>query len=113
MIIRGLYEIAVPVKELSRAEDFYRSVLGFEVGLRDQKRPWVFMRIGAAAMIVLQATGAEPTPMHFAFTVSPSDLDQAAGALNQRGIASSDRSRTTGSRRDPRTSAIRMGTTSS
>jgi lactoylglutathione lyase len=87
MNIRGLYEIAIPVKDLSRAEEFYRGVLGFEVGLRDPKRPWVFMRIGAAAMIVLQETKTESAPMHFAFTVNPGDLDSAADTLKQRGIA--------------------------
>lgn len=28
--IRGLYEVAVPVKDLPRAETFYRDVLGLE-----------------------------------------------------------------------------------
>lgn len=87
MNIRGLYEIAIPVKELGRAEDFYRGVLGFEVGLRDQKRPWIFLRIGNDAMIVLQETKAELAPMHFAFRVGAGDLDAAADALKQRGIS--------------------------
>ncbi len=87
MIISGLYEIAVPVKDLSRAENFYRNVLEFEVGLRDGKRPWVFMRVGGAAMIVLQETKAELTPMHFAFSVGPSDFDRAVDTLKQRGVA--------------------------
>ena len=37
--IRGLYEVAIPVKDLPRAEAFYRDVLGLEVGLRDERRP--------------------------------------------------------------------------
>ena len=40
--IRGVYEIAIRVKDLARAEAFYRDVLGLEVGLRDEGRRWVF-----------------------------------------------------------------------
>ena len=53
--IRGLFEIAIPVKDLSRAETFYREVLGLEIGIRDEKRNWLFLRAGGqAGMIVLQ-----------------------------------------------------------
>jgi catechol 2,3-dioxygenase-like lactoylglutathione lyase family enzyme len=45
--IRGLYEIAIPVKQLPRAETFYREVLGLEVGLREDRRKWLFLRAGA------------------------------------------------------------------
>lgn len=34
--IRGLYEVAIRVKDLPRAEAFYRNVLGLEVGARDE-----------------------------------------------------------------------------
>jgi catechol 2,3-dioxygenase-like lactoylglutathione lyase family enzyme len=33
--INGVYEVAIRVKDLPRAEAFYREVLGLEVGLRD------------------------------------------------------------------------------
>ena len=53
--IRGLYEVAIRVKDLSKAEVFYRDVLGLEVGLRDERRPWLFLRAGGqAGMLVLQ-----------------------------------------------------------
>jgi len=85
--IRGVYEVAVRVRELARAEAFYREVLGLEVGLRDQKRPWVFLRAGGLdGMIVLQEERGEFPQQHFAFTVSETDVDQAAEQLNAKGI---------------------------
>jgi catechol 2,3-dioxygenase-like lactoylglutathione lyase family enzyme len=55
MLVRGLYEVAIPVKHLPRAEAFYQQVLGLEVGLRDERRKWVFLRAGGnAGMIVLE-----------------------------------------------------------
>jgi len=60
MLVRGIYEIAIPVRQLERAETFYRDVLGLEVGLRDDRRKWLFLRAGGAAgMIVLQEQAGE------------------------------------------------------
>ena len=36
--LRGLYEIAIRVKDLSRAEPFYCDLLGLQLGLRDEAR---------------------------------------------------------------------------
>jgi len=86
--IRGVYEVAIPVRDLERAEQFYRDVLGLEVGLRDATRPWVFMRAGGqGGMIVLQETPGEWAPLHFAFTVDAADVAHAAETLQQRGVA--------------------------
>ena len=84
--IRGVYEVAIKVRDLPRAEAFYRDVLGFEVGLRDAQRPWIFMRAGANGMIVLQEQPDVPQ-QHFAFVVSEADIDAAAAELQRRGIA--------------------------
>ena len=85
--IRGIYEIAIPVKELSRAESFYRQVLGLEVGLRDETRNWLFLRAGGAAgMIVLQEKPDDWQSQHFAFAVSDSELDEAAAELQDHGV---------------------------
>jgi catechol-2,3-dioxygenase len=85
--IRGIYEIAIPVKELSKAETFYRNVLGLEVGLRDETRKWLFLRAGGAAgMIVLQEKPHAWQSQHFAFAVSDSELDEAAVELQERGV---------------------------
>ncbi len=85
--VDGIYEVAIRVKDLGRAESFYREVLGLEVGLRDARRPWVFMRAGRNGMIVLQEEpGAWPL-QHFAFRVGDAALDEAAKILQQKGIA--------------------------
>jgi lactoylglutathione lyase len=88
MEIQGVYEVAVPVRELARAEPFYRDVLGLEVGLRDEKRRWLFLRAGGrAGMVVLQETPHGFAPMHFAFTVRADEIARAASQLAARGVA--------------------------
>jgi catechol 2,3-dioxygenase-like lactoylglutathione lyase family enzyme len=86
--IRGLYEVAIRVKDLTRSEEFYRELLGFEVGARDEHRNWLFLRAGGqAGMLVLQEDkGTWPT-QHLAFTVMEADLEGAATVLRKRGIA--------------------------
>jgi catechol 2,3-dioxygenase-like lactoylglutathione lyase family enzyme len=87
MTIRGVYEVAIPVRELARAEAFYRDVLGLEVGLRDERRPWVFLRAGGpAGMVVLQETAEPFAPMHFAFTARRDEIERSAVALAERGV---------------------------
>jgi lactoylglutathione lyase len=86
--IRGLYEVAIRVKDLTRSEEFYRVLLGFEVGARDERRNWLFLRAGGqAGMLVLQEDkGTWPT-QHLAFAVMEADLEGAATVLRKRGIA--------------------------
>ena len=86
--IKGIYEVAIPVKQLARAEAFYREVLGLEVGIRDERRNWLFLRAGGqAGMIVLQENNGEWRHQHFAFTVADADLDHATALLKERGVA--------------------------
>ena len=86
--IRGLYEVAIRVRDLAKSEAFYREILGLEVGIRDERRKMLFLRAGGqAGMVVLQEDkGAWPT-QHFAFMVEEADLDAAAEALVKRGVA--------------------------
>ena len=84
--VRGVYEVAIKVHDLKTAEPFYRDVLGFEVGLRDARRAWIFMRAGTDGMIVLQEQPEVPQ-QHFAFTVDEADIDAAAEGLRRRGVA--------------------------
>ena len=85
--IRGVYEVAIPVKDLARAESFYREILGLEVGLRDEARNWLFLRAGGTGgMVVLQENEGEWPKMHFALTVAESDVEAAAAALQEKGI---------------------------
>ena len=85
--IRGLYEVAIRVKDLAKSEAFYCQTLGLEVGLRDEPRRWLFLRAGGqAGMVVLQEdTGTRPKE-HFAFTVDEADIETAVTALQERGV---------------------------
>ena len=86
--IQGIYEVAVRVHDLAKAEPFYREVLGLEVGLRDEKRKWLFLRAGGTrGMIVLQEDGADGPLQHFAFTVDAAELERAAERLRANGVA--------------------------
>jgi catechol-2,3-dioxygenase len=85
--IRGIYEVAIPVRQLQRAETFYRDVLGLRVGLREQRRKWLFLRAGGTAgMVVLQEHDGEIPSYHFAFTVDGADLERAATVLRECGV---------------------------
>jgi catechol-2,3-dioxygenase len=85
--IQGIYEIAIKVKDLPRAEAFYRNVLGLEVGIRDEKRNWVFLRAGGqAGMVVLQEDKQEWPRQHFAFTVAAQDMERCVAALGEQGV---------------------------
>ena len=86
--IRGLYEIAIHVRDLARSEVFYRDVLGLEVGLRDEGRRWLFLRAGGdAGIVVLQENRGTWPAQHLAFTVAEAELDGAAAALRGQGLA--------------------------
>ena len=85
--IRGVYEVAIRVKDLARAEPFYREVLGLETGLRDERRNWLFLRAGGqAGMVVLEEDKGEWPTQHFAFTVDEAEIDSAAAQLRDRGV---------------------------
>src|SRR5882724_4942612 len=85
--IRGVYEVAIRVKDLTNAEPFYREVLDLEVGIRDEKRNWLFLRAGGdAGMIVLQEDKGEWPLQHFAFTIDEADIERAAAMLRERGV---------------------------
>lgn len=85
--IRGVYEVAVRVKDLARAEKFYLEVLDLEVGIRDEKRNWLFLRAGGdAGMVVLQEDKGDWPLQHFAFTINEADIERAAKMLRERGV---------------------------
>jgi lactoylglutathione lyase len=85
--IRGVYEIAIPVKDLPRAETFYCDVLGLKPGLRDEKRNWLFLYAGGrAGMVVLQENAGPWPSQHFAFQVEEADLESAAATLRRQGV---------------------------
>jgi len=85
--IKGVYEIAVRVRDLARAEPFYLAVLGLKEGLRDKRRNWLFMYAGdKAGMVVLQEDKSDWPRQHFAFTVSESDMSAAEKILREKGV---------------------------
>ena len=86
--VRGLYEVAIPVRDLQRAETFYRDVLGLGIGLRDDLRRWLFLRVaGDAGMVVLQEHDGEFPAHHFAFRVDEADLERAGTVLRESGVS--------------------------
>ncbi len=86
--IGGVYEVAIRVRDLARAEAFYRDVLGLEVGLRDAERPWVFLRVGGLdGMVVLQEDAGDWPTQHLAFRVGREELGRARRALEAQGVA--------------------------
>ena len=89
--IKGLYEVAIRVRDLARAEAFYKDVLGLKEGLRDDRRNWLFLYVGGdAGMVVLQEDKGEWPTQHFAFTVSESDIKEAAAMLEAKGVSASE-----------------------
>jgi lactoylglutathione lyase len=86
--ISGVYEVAIKVRDLERAEAFYCGVLGLEVGLREEKRRWIFLRAGGlAGMVVLQEDRGEWPQQHFAFTIGAAGLERAVDELGRKGVA--------------------------
>ncbi|HJZ69279.1 MAG TPA: VOC family protein [Blastocatellia bacterium] len=85
--IRGVYEVAIRVKNLFRSEKFYLDVLDLEVGLRDERRNWLFLKAGGdAGMVVLQEDKGEWPLQHFAFTIEEGDIESAAAMLREKGV---------------------------
>jgi catechol 2,3-dioxygenase-like lactoylglutathione lyase family enzyme len=85
--IDGVYEVAIKVRDLARAERFYRDVLGLELGLHDPSRRWTFLRVGRNGMIVLQEDAGTWQRQHFAFRVSTREIDGSAAMLRASGLA--------------------------
>ncbi len=86
--IDGVYEVAIRVRDLVRAEAFYQDVLGLESGLRDDQRNWHFLRVGGTrGMVVLQEDRGEWPTQHLAFSVAEAELKRAVEVLGSRGVA--------------------------
>jgi lactoylglutathione lyase len=86
--MRGVFEIAIRVKDLPRSEAFYCQVLGLKPGLRDERRNWHFLWVGdSAGMVVLQEDPGEWPVQHFAFRVDEAELERAAQVLEDHDVA--------------------------
>ncbi len=87
MQIKGVFEVALKVKELEPSTEFYVNTLGFEHGLLDSKRRWHFLWVnGRAGMIVLQEDPEHWQQQHFAFTVDTANLSTLKTALQEAGV---------------------------
>jgi catechol 2,3-dioxygenase-like lactoylglutathione lyase family enzyme len=84
--VRGVYEVAVKVSDLPRAEAFYCGLLGLEIGLRDARRPWLFLRAGSGMVVLQEEHGSFPR-QHFALTVAPDEIARAAEKLRAQGVS--------------------------
>ena len=90
--VTGVYEVAIPVSDMERAEAFYIGTLGLEVGIRvTEGRNWTFLRAGGQdGMLVLQETAADFRSTHYAFRVEPTNMDAAVARLREAGVEVSD-----------------------
>ena len=87
-VIRAVYEVVIRVRDLERAESFYRNVLGLELGLSDPRRPMSFWRVGGCdGMLVLQQDDGEWPTQHFAFRVDEIHLEDAKQHLERQGVS--------------------------
>ena len=89
--IKGVFEIAIRVRDLEKSEAFYCEVLGLQSGLREEDRRWHFLWAGdRGGMVVLQEDRGDWPLQHFAFSVPPDELDKAIANLRERGVTVSD-----------------------
>ena len=84
--VNGVYEVAIKVNDIARAEEFYLQVLNFQLGLRDEARRWLFLRAGYGGMVVLQEDRTDWPKQHFAFLIDEGDIDSTCRYLAQRGV---------------------------
>ncbi|MBW2281590.1 MAG: VOC family protein [Deltaproteobacteria bacterium] len=88
LALDGVYEVAIRVKSLTRAEPFYCDVLGLKPGLRDERRNWLFLNVGRrSGMVVLQEDPGDWPLQHFAFRVAKPEIARAAELLTEAGVA--------------------------
>jgi len=89
--VEGVLHFTIPVKDLDRAEAFYRDVLGLEPIRRNNHMR--FMRAGRDDYFVLTYSENPIDPnqgnkhdIHSAFRVTPEEYDRAKRFLAERGI---------------------------
>ncbi len=89
--IRGIYEVAVQVKDLDKSQTFYCTALGLDEGLRVDDRGMRFLCAGGErGMLVLIQSNDEVPTQHFAFAIDEADIDETIARLDEAGIDHSD-----------------------
>jgi lactoylglutathione lyase len=83
--ITGVYETHLPVRNLTRALDFYVGKLGLELARKTPSRNAAFLWVGdrKTGMLGLWETGSAPLSMtlHMAFRCEAEALEQLCGRL--------------------------------
>ena len=88
MNIKGLFEVAVKVKNLEKSSEFYTEILGFEAGLLDSARRWNFLWVSSrSGMVVLQEEKENWQQQHFSFRVEKSEIEPLKKALESKGVS--------------------------
>jgi lactoylglutathione lyase len=95
--ITGLFETHLHVRNLERSIEFYETILGLELGMKEQARRVAFYWIGGPGKTVLglweklpwvseNIAGDHIINQHFAFEIDLADLGRAVAGIKQRGI---------------------------
>ncbi len=85
---RNIYEIALPVRELARATDFYVNVLGCSPAYYEARRQWQFLWLGRReGVVLLQRCDAPIEPRHVAFRTDRQQLMAGVRELAALGVA--------------------------
>jgi len=91
---KGISEVVLVVKDVSRAVAFYREIVGLQVDQRvDQNWCWLWagppgvpQRIGLTTGPLSYGAEHIRGPMHFALRIEPTELDAAIAHLRAKGI---------------------------
>jgi catechol 2,3-dioxygenase-like lactoylglutathione lyase family enzyme len=87
----GIYEVAIRVKDLAKAHDFYREILGLDDGLLVEERGMYFLRTpGDQGMVVLIQDDDDFPSQHYAFSIDESDVERTLDALRAAGVEAKD-----------------------
>jgi lactoylglutathione lyase len=93
-VVRGLFEVHLPVADLNRAVGFYRNAIGLRLAHVSAERRAAFLWIGrpGRAMLGLWTAGSGPqtVTLHTAFRTSLADVIAAPIALRSSGIVPLD-----------------------
>lgn len=90
---KGLYEVHLPVTDITRSINFYTEKLGFELALGDKNDSSVLLlynKGGARWMLGLfevdQINHRHPAEYHISFRVSEDNADQMVSFLHKQNI---------------------------
>src|ERR1700761_7900758 len=88
--ISGVYETHLTVADLKRSVEFYREVVGLELGSQFEERRIAFFWVGdrKTGMLGLWETGTGPLRMrlHIALQMKKEDILRAPAILKSQGV---------------------------